>query len=153
MSNKRLRVLMTILAALAISSILLAACSRPGTPTGSTASGASSTPSSSGGGGTGSNGCPNGTVHMNVSNFAQNCVNVSKGSMLTLVDDGTFFHELSNGSWVNGNAQPAKEAGAPTVSNVSISGGSTQIGPFNTAGTFHIYCSVHVGMNLMVTVQ
>ena len=27
------------------------------------------------------------------------------------------------------------------------------IGPFNTAGTFHLYCTVHQGMNLTVIVQ
>lgn len=153
MNNKRFRILMMILAALTIGSILFAACSRPGTPGSTTASGGSSTPSSSGGGGTGSNGCPNGTAHMVATNFAQPCVNVSKGSMLNLVDDGSFLHILANGSWVNGNPQPTKEAGAPTVDNVQISGGSKQIGPFNTAGTYHIYCSVHVSMNLTVNVK
>lgn|SRR6185312_16402767 len=155
MSNKRLRVLMMILAALAISSILFAACSRPGTTTGSTASSGSATPSSSGGSGsgTGSNGCPNGTAHMAATDFVKNCVNVSKGSMLNLVDDGQYVHILDNGSWVNGNAQPAKEPGAPTINNVMFNGNSSQVGPFNTAGTFHIYCSVHVGMNLTVNVS
>ncbi|HEX6478901.1 MAG TPA: hypothetical protein VF043_08645 [Ktedonobacteraceae bacterium] len=152
MSDRRVRVLITILAALAISSILFAACARPGTP-GSTASGGTSTPSSSGGGGIGANGCANGTVHMGPTTFLQNCANVSKGSMLSLVDDGQYVHILSNGSWVNGNAQPAKEPGAPTVNNVMFNGNSGQIGPFNTAGTFHIYCSVHVAMNLTVNVK
>jgi plastocyanin len=27
------------------------------------------------------------------------------------------------------------------------------VGPFNTAGTFHLYCSVHLNMNLTVIVQ
>jgi plastocyanin len=153
MNNKRIRVLVTLLAALAIGSILFAACTRPGTPGSSTASGATSTPSSSAGGGTGSNGCPNGTAHMVATNFAQPCVNISKGSMLTVVDDGSFFHILANGSWVNGTAQPANEPGAPTVGNVQISGGSKQIGPFNTAGTYHIYCSVHQNMNLLIHVS
>ena len=155
MNNKQFRVLMMILAALAIGSILFAACTRPGTPgtSSSTASGGSSTPSSSGGGGTGSNGCPSGTAHMVVSNFAQPCVNVSKGSMLNLVDDGNYYHSLDNGSWVNGNAQPANEPGAPTVNNVVISSGSKQVGPFNTAGTYHIYCSVHENMNLLIHVS
>ncbi len=153
MNDKRIRVLMMILAAVAIGSILFAACARPGTPGSSTASGGSSTPSSSGGGGTGSNGCPNGTAHMVVTNFAQPCVNVSKGTMLNLVDDGNFYHSLDNGSWVNSTAQPANEPGAPTISNVVVSSGSKQIGPFNTAGTYHIYCSVHQNMNLVIHVS
>jgi plastocyanin len=50
---------------------------------------------------------------------------------------------------------PAAEPGAPTVSNVQFTsaGQSQSIGPFNTAGAFHFYCSVHSGMNLTVTVQ
>jgi hypothetical protein len=154
MNNKRIRVLMMILAALAIGSILFAACTRPGTPGSSIASGgSSSTPSSSGGSGAGANGCPNGTAHMTVTNFAQPCVNVSKGSMLTVVDDGNFYHSLDNGSWVNDTAEPANEPGAPTISNVVVSSGSKQLGPFNTAGTYHIYCSVHTNMNLMIHVS
>lgn len=156
MKNKRIRVLMIILVALAIGSIVLAACSRPGTPSTGTASGSStSTPASGGGsgGGSGSNGCPNGTAHMAATDFAQKCVNVTKGAMLNLVDDGQYLHILANGSWVNSSPQPANEAGAPTVNNVQVNGGSTSIGPFNTAGTFHIYCSVHVNMNLTINVK
>jgi plastocyanin len=33
------------------------------------------------------------------------------------------------------------------------SGGSVEIGPFTTAGTYHIYCTVHQGMNLEIIVQ
>ena len=155
MNNKRIRILMLLLTALAIGSIVLAACSRPGTPSSSTASSGTSTPSSGGGsgGGTGSNGCPNGTAHMAATDFTKNCVNVTKGSMLNLVDDGQYLHILANGSWVNSSPQPTKEAGAPTVNNVQVNGGSASIGPFNTAGTFHIYCSVHVNMNLTINVK
>jgi plastocyanin len=153
MSDRRVRVLITILAALAVSSIIFAACSRPGTITSSTASSGTSTPSSSGGGGTGANGCANGTVHMGPTTFLQSCANVTKGSTLNLVDDGQYVHILVNGSWVNSNAQPAKEPGAPTVNNLMFNGNSSSIGPFNTAGTFHIYCSVHVNMNLTVNVK
>ncbi len=48
-----------------------------------------------------------------------------------------------------------QENGAPVVNNMQFSGsdGSQTIGPFNTIGTFHLYCSVHPGMNLTVIVQ
>ena len=48
-----------------------------------------------------------------------------------------------------------QESGAPGMNNVQISGnGSSQvIGPFNTPGTYHFYCTVHPGMNLTVIVQ
>jgi len=55
---------------------------------------------------------------------------------------------------MNGVAHPLQETGAPTVSNLmfSTAGQSRVIGPFNTAGTFHLYCSIHTGMNLTITV-
>jgi plastocyanin len=93
------------------------------------------------------------TVHLGASNFDQSSVTISKGSSLTLIDDVDVVHIINNGSWVNGVAKPAKEAGAPTV-NVTFNGNDTHtIGPFNTAGTYHLYCTVHPGMNLTVIVQ
>ncbi len=95
------------------------------------------------------------TVHMTSNNFAQPSITISKGSNVMLVDDVSVTHIISNGSWQNNMPHPAQEPGAPVVSNLTIStaGQPTTIGPFNTAGTFHYYCSVHVGMNLAVVVQ
>jgi plastocyanin len=70
-----------------------------------------------------------------------------------LVDDGNFTHIIANGSWDGSNPKPASEPGAPSVHNVQVNGGSITIGPFNTAGTFSIYCTVHPGMMLQVIVQ
>ncbi len=141
MSKQRLQLLAILFASLAIGSILLAACTRPGSsPI------ASSTPESGGGGG-------NTTVQMGLANFLQSSITIPKGSMLTLVDTQAVPHIITNGSWVNGAAKPAKEAGAPTV-NQSFSGNDThQIGPFNTAGTYHLYCTIHQNMNLTVIVS
>lgn len=152
MNSNRLKVLVTFLVVLALGSILLAACSRPGTTpiTGTT-------PTTSGGGGGGGGGgvagCASGTVHMDSTNFVQKCVNISKGSKVTLIDDVQVLHIITNGKWVNGTPQLTVQQGAPTVNNVSISGGSTDIGPFNTAGKFDILCTVHVDMNLVVNVS
>jgi plastocyanin len=151
MSSKRLKILAMILVALALGTILLAACSRPGIAGSNPGGGgttATSTPSGGGGGG-----CATGTVHMGPSNFVQSCATVSKGSKLTLVDDVQVLHLITNGMWdSSGTPHPAKEPGAPVVPTLTISGGSAQIGPFNTAGTFHIFCTIHVGMNLLVHV-
>jgi plastocyanin len=148
MNSKRLKILVMFLAILAFGSILLAACSRPGTIT--NIPGTTPTASSSGGGGGG--GCASGTVHMSASNFKQPCVNISKGSKVTLVDDVQVLHIITNGQWVNSNPQLTVQPGAPTINNVTISGGSADIGPFNTAGKFNVLCTVHVGMNLVVNV-
>ena len=153
MNSKQLKILVIFLTILALGSIILAACSRPGTTT--TATGSTPTASSSGGGGGGGGGaagCAKGTVHMGASNFVQNCVNISKGSKVTLVDDVQVLHIITNGQWVNGSPQVSAQPGAPTIPNVNISGGSADIGPFNTAGKFNVLCTVHVGMNLVVNV-
>lgn len=144
MSKKGLRALVLLLTLFALGSVVLAACTRPGTPAASTGTPGSGNSSSSGGAS---------AAHMGPTNFVQSTVTISKGSMLQLIDDGNYTHILGNGSWVNGVAKPAKEAGAPTVNNLQISGNNAQIGPFNTAGTFHIYCSIHPGMNLAITVK
>jgi plastocyanin len=151
MNSNRLRVLVTFLVVLALGSILLAACSRTGTVpiTGTTPT----TGGGGGGGGGGVAGCASGTVHMDSTNFVQKCVNISKGSKVTLIDDVQVLHIITNGKWASGTPQLTVEPGAPTVNNVSISGGSADIGPFNTAGTFNILCTVHVDMNLVVNVS
>lgn len=106
-------------------------------------------------GGTGPGTSGNATVHMGQTNFDQSSVTISKGGTVTLVSDTSSVHIISNGQWVNGVARPGKESGAPMVNNVQFtsSGESKVIGPFNTAGTFHLYCSVHPGMQLTVIVQ
>jgi len=97
------------------------------------------------------NGVP--TVHLGPGNFEQSSIMLQKGSKLLLVDDGNFTHIIANGTWSNGQPQPAQEPGAPIVNNVQLNGNSTTIGPFTTAGTYHLYCSVHQGMILTIVVQ
>jgi plastocyanin len=104
-------------------------------------------------GGSGGSGGP--SVHMGETTFTQPSVTISKGSNLNLIDDVAVLHIISNGSWVNSVAKPAIEPDAPTVSNVQFNtaGQSMAVGPFNTAGTYHLYCSVHLNMNLTVIVE
>ena len=153
MNSKRLKILVLFLAILALGSIILAACSRPGTVTTTTGSTPTASSSGGGGGGGGGGGCASGTVHMDASNFVQKCVNISKGSKVTLVDDVQVLHIITNGQWVSGSPQLSVQPGAPTIPNVNISGGSADIGPFNTAGKFNVLCTVHEGMNLVVNVK
>jgi plastocyanin len=97
------------------------------------------------------NGVP--TVHMGAGSFLQPSVTIPKGSKLTLVDDVAALHILANGSWQNGVPKTTNEPDAPRVNNVQVKGGSAEIGPFSAAGTYHIYCEVHQGMNLEIIVQ
>lgn len=90
---------------------------------------------------------------MGATNFLQSSVTVPKGSMLMLIDDQQVEHIIQNGTWANGNPKPGKESGAPDV-NVTFNGGDTHtVGPFTTAGTFQLYCTIHTGMNLTVMVK
>jgi plastocyanin len=94
------------------------------------------------------------TVHMGAVNFVQNVVLVPKGSKLLIVNDTNVEHNLQNGSWTaSGTGVPRVEPGAPVLHNLDSKGGSLEIGPFNTAGIFHIYCTIHTGMNLTIVVQ
>ena len=92
-------------------------------------------------------------AHMAGASFLETSVNVKKGDMLTLIDDSTAMHIIKNGSWNGNTPEPKAESGAPTV-DVTLNGNdSATIGPFNTAGTFQLFCTIHPGMNLTVNVQ
>jgi plastocyanin len=149
MYRKKLRMLGLLLAVFALGSIVLAACVRPGAVT---SGGGGTTPTATSSSGGGSN-CATGTVHTLATSFQQPCVNVAKGSKLTIAPAVPSFHNFLNGTYVNGNPHPAIEPGAPKVSNVQETSSPVTIGPFNTAGTFHIYCSVHPNMDLTINVK
>lgn len=94
-------------------------------------------------------------IHLGISTFSQSQITLSKGGKLQLVDDGTFGHNISTGQWISG--QPVREqlTGEPVVNHVKLNqtGQMLEVGPFTTAGTYHLYCSVHRGMMLTITVQ
>jgi len=93
-------------------------------------------------------------VHMNDTQFVQPSVTIKKGERLTLIDDSSTPHIIANGTWEQGTAHSAREQGVPQVKDVQINGSSSQTtGPFTTAGTFKLYCTIHSGMNLTVVVQ
>lgn len=93
-------------------------------------------------------------VHMATHAFAVQSTTINKGESITLVNDSGLSHIVLNGSWVNGVAVPVQEPGAPVVDTGQIdSGAYGVIGPFNTAGTYHVYCSLHVNMNLTIIVR
>ncbi|MBA2285673.1 MAG: hypothetical protein H0W02_09330 [Ktedonobacteraceae bacterium] len=150
MNKKQLKFVAMLLAILALGSVLLVACSRPGSPSAS----AGGNPASGGNtGGNGGSSAGANTVQMGAANFTQTSITITKGSKLTLTDSVAVPHIIQNGSWVNGSAQTTKEAAAPTV-NANFNGNDSQdIGPFTSAGTFHLYCTIHAGMNLTVTVK
>lgn len=124
--------------------VLVAACAR---------NFSSSPPSSSSSPTATTSNCASGTVHTLSTSFKESCVVVAKGGKLQIIPSVSSYHNLDPGSWKNGNAVPTTESGAPPIHNVQVTSSPVSIGPFNTAGTFHIYCTVHPGMNLTVIVQ
>ena len=108
-----------------------------------------------GGSNTNNGGNTNNTVGMTSNNFAQSSITIKKGQSVILNNQTGTTHIISNGTWNGNTPDPKIDPGAQVVSNLMFnSANQTQtIGPFNTAGTFHYYCSVHPGMNLTVTVQ
>ena len=92
-------------------------------------------------------------VKMGPSNFVQPTITIKKGQSLTLVNVSTAEHIIDNGTWKGATQVPSQESGAPKVA-LTVQGSATATtAPFNTAGTFQLYCTIHGGMNLTVTVQ
>ncbi len=91
---------------------------------------------------------------MNDTQFVQPSIIIHKGESIALVATTFTPHIIANGTWDNGQAKAAKEPGAPEVQGLQINGNSSSnVGPFTTAGTFKLYCTIHSGMNLTVIVQ
>ena|SRR5947209_3124308 len=106
-------------------------------------------------GGTGGGTGTGTSVHMGETTFTQTSVTISKGSSLNLINDVPVVHIISNGTWADNTAKPTVEPDAPNVNNLQFNsaGQSMAVGPFTTVGTYHLYCSVHLNMNLTVVVQ
>jgi plastocyanin len=145
MAFKQWRTLALILTAFALGSVLLAACIRPGTASVNTGT-SSSAPAAPA--------CPSGTtVQTGVNNFEQSCIALTKGGTLTITPAQASYHQLDYGQWNGSTAQPETPSGVPTLKDLQLTSSSVKIGPFTTAGTYHIYCTVHPGMNLTVMVK
>jgi plastocyanin len=126
---------LTCLLGLVVGAILIAGISEPATSAASASTGSGEV-----------------TIQLSATSFSPTSVIVPQGAKLHIVDSAGILHILSNGAWKNNVPTPMQEPGAPAVNNVQINSGSVEIGPFTTAGTYHIFCSVHVGMNLTVFV-
>jgi plastocyanin len=93
-------------------------------------------------------------VHMGETDFKVSSITIQKGTKITLINDDAPVHIIANGTWDGMVPKPKIEPGAPTINNLQVNGyGSSSIGPFNTAGTFQIYCTVHVNMKMTVIVK
>ncbi|QBD81704.1 hypothetical protein EPA93_39335 [Ktedonosporobacter rubrisoli] len=92
-------------------------------------------------------------VHMDDTHFLPTSITIPKGSKLDLINDTGTAHIIQNGTWKDMSARPSIEPGAPKVDVQSVGSGTQTIGPFTTAGTFQLYCTVHPGMNLTVIVK
>jgi plastocyanin len=92
-------------------------------------------------------------VHMDSNSFEKISITIKKGEKVTLINDVIDEHVISNGTWDDSTPRPKVEPGAPKT-DIDISGNSAgSVGPFNTAGTFQIYCTVHPGMKMSIVVK
>lgn len=92
-------------------------------------------------------------VHTSSLAFAPASVTIEEGQSITLINDTAVLHPIENGTWEDYTAKTFQEPGAPTV-KVQLNGHDQQtIGPFMTAGTYQLHCTIHPGMNLTVHVQ
>ena len=92
-------------------------------------------------------------AHMGLSNFVKPTITIKKGDTLTLIDDAASPHIILNGYWQGSTQVKKSEPGAPTVKLNFNGNDSASTPPFTQAGTFKLYCTIHGGMNLTVTVQ
>jgi plastocyanin len=86
--------------------------------------------------------------------FAPDIVALHTGDTLTITDVDAIHHILTNGTWGPDNKPvPGIEPGAVILSNLNVESAPVKVGRFTQPGTYHIYCSVHPGMNLTIIVQ
>lgn len=90
---------------------------------------------------------------MGAAQFIETEIQIQKGQKLDLIDTVSAPHVVKNGTWNGSTPDPAKEAGAPDVNVNFVGSDKSAIGPFNQAGTFKIYCTIHGGMKLSVIVK
>jgi plastocyanin len=95
-----------------------------------------------------------GTVALEVGSFSPSSISMTKGETLTIVDSGAYHHNLSMGRWIDGQPVLQNQPGAPSLTNkdVNAAGQTVMLGPFNTAGTFYLICSLHHNMTLKIIV-
>jgi len=92
-------------------------------------------------------------VRLRPNSFTPSTIELPVGRNVLMIDDAPIPHFIRDGQWLStGAAQTDREPGAPAV-NLTITNGAIQVGPFWKAGVYHLYCTVHPGMNLTLRVQ
>ena len=92
-------------------------------------------------------------VRLGPNSFTPSTIELPVGRNVLMIDDAPIPHFIRDGQWLStGAAQTDREPGAPAV-NLTITNGAIQVGPFWKAGVYHLYCTVHPGMNLTLRVQ
>lgn len=94
-------------------------------------------------------------VDMGVAAFQQNAVTIKAGEAVHFVDSptGGGVHALCVGSGLTCEPQP----GAPAVLNstqaLTFTQGDTRDIVFPNAGVYHVVCTIHPAMEVVITVQ
>ncbi len=94
------------------------------------------------------------TVKLEGGTFNISSISISKGSTITFLDDpnnGALHILVVGQDGQQGSEQGAADFGGLSGERIDI-GNSWTTPPWNTAGTYHITCTVHPQMNLTVKV-
>jgi plastocyanin len=93
------------------------------------------------------------TVHMDDNVFLKTALTIKKGQSVIMANDTSEIHIITNGSWISGSEDPKKEPGAPQIDETINGGQNYTTPPFTIAGTYHLFCTVHPGMQITVIVK
>ncbi|MDQ2836793.1 MAG: plastocyanin/azurin family copper-binding protein [Actinomycetota bacterium] len=94
-------------------------------------------------------------IGMNQENFAQSKVTIPVGARLTFINNSHFLHLIAPGQDA---IMATSQKGIPALdgtynTHVSESGDQYTTGTWNTAGTYHLTCTLHPEMTLTVIVK
>lgn len=108
--------------------------------------------SGSGGSGGSANSTSSNTVTLGATNFDQHKITIKAGTPLTFDNTNGAFHQLCLGTDMHCNMSATGPKDLEG-SGFQISPGQKHTVTFDTPGTYDITCTIHVSMNLTVTVQ
>ena len=103
-----------------------------------------------GGGGGGGGTCPAGTFCMTSNTFTPSALTAAVGATVTWQNASGVGHNVV---WDDATAKAAALAGDGTGDMPNFDTGMSHTRMFNTAGTYGFHCTLHAGMNGILTVQ
>ena len=102
----------------------------------------------------GCGGSPSNQVDMGVAAFQQSSVSIKAGQAVHFVDPASGgTHVICVGEGVKCIAQSGAPAALNTADGMTFNTGDSRDIVFSTAGTYHVVCIIHPGMEVIVNVS